>query len=186
MKSVYVATSNPAKLKELELLAGEYGLELVPLDVPKVEVQSEELEVVASYAALTASLLSGKALIVEDSGLFIKALNGFPGSMSSYVYRKLGVHGVLKLMDGVGCREAYFKSVIAFSDPGRGVELFSGVVHGELSLSARGSGGFGFDPIFVPKGCDRTFAEMDVAEKNRLSHRGAAFKGFAEWFSKHF
>ncbi len=185
-KVLYVATSNVGKLNELRLLSAEYGLELVSIEVPKIEVQGDDLEVIASYAALTASTYVNKALIVEDSGLFIKALNGFPGCMSSYTYRKLGVNGILKLMDGVTCREAYFKSVIAYSDPTHGVRLFSGVVYGEISSSARGSGGFGFDPIFIPKGCGKTFAEMSIDEKNRLSHRAAAFRRFAEWFNKYF
>lgn len=185
-KVVHVATTNVSKLNELKLLAASYGLELTPVEVPKIEVQSDDLEFIALYAALTASTYFNKSLMVEDSGLFVKALNGFPGSMSSYVYRKLGVSGILKLMEGVECREAYFKSVIAYSDPVYGVRVFSGVVYGDISHSARGSGGFGFDPIFIPRGHVKTFAEMSVEEKNRLSHRGSAFREFAEWFNKYF
>jgi len=185
-RAVHVATTNVGKLNELRLLAANYGLELIPVEVPKIEVQCDDLEFIALYAALTASAYVNKALMVEDSGLFIKALNGFPGSMSSYVYKKLGVSGILKLMEGVKYREAYFKSVIAYSDPVYGVKVFSGVVYGDISDSARGSGGFGFDPIFIPKGHVKTFAEMSVEEKNRLSHRGLAFRKFAEWFNKHF
>ncbi|MCX8186866.1 MAG: XTP/dITP diphosphatase [Sulfolobales archaeon] len=185
-KVVYIVTSNPGKFNELKFLAAKNGIELVPIDAPKLEIQSEDLEVVASYAALTASTYVGKALMVEDSGLFIKALNGFPGSMSSYVFRKLGVEGILKLMNGVVDREAFFKSVIAYSCPESGVKLFHGVVYGEISNSAVGSGGFGFDPIFIPKGCSRTFAEMSLEEKNELSHRGIAFMNFAKWFNNVF
>ena len=185
-KTLYIVTSNRGKLTELSSLALEYGIELVPTDVPKLEVQSDELEVIASYAALTALLMVRKPLIVEDSGLFIEVLNGFPGSMSSYFYKKLGVKGILKLMEGLDRRDAYFKSVIAYASPDTGVKVFTGVVYGSIAYEVRGTGGFGFDPIFIPRGYERTFAEMSVDEKNRVSHRGLAFKKFIEWFNNNF
>jgi len=185
-RSLDLVTSNRGKLTELSALALEYGIELIPADVPKFEVQSDELEVIASYAALTALLVVRKPLIVEDSGLFIEVLNGFPGSMSSYFYKKLGVKGVLKLLEGLDRREAYFKSVIAYASPDTGVKVFTGVVYGSIAYEARGTGGFGFDPIFIPRGYERTFAEMCLEEKNRVSHRGLAFKNFVEWFNNNF
>ncbi|MEM0505314.1 MAG: XTP/dITP diphosphatase [Sulfolobales archaeon] len=186
MRVLYVVTTNLGKLNELRIMAHESNIELIPVNVPKLEIQSDDLEVIASYAALTASAFINKDLIVEDSGLFIKALNGFPGSMSSQVLRKLGVNGILKLMEGLVDREAYFKSVIAYYSPDHGVRLFHGVVYGEISTNARGSSGFGFDPIFIPKGSNKTFAEMCLEEKNKLSHRGVAFRKFVEWFNNIF
>jgi len=182
---LHLVSGNKGKIKELLQLAHMYGIDLAPLDVPKVEVQSDSLEDIALYSAISAYLSVKKPLIVEDSGLFIKSLNMFPGTLSSYVYRTIGIAGILKLMEGINNREAYFKSVIALVIPEEGeVKLFSGEVSGEISREPRGSGGFGFDPIFVPRGWDKTFAEMSIDEKNSVSHRATAFRSLAQWLLK--
>ena len=178
---VNIITANEGKAREFIELGKVYGIEVNIVGIPKVEIQSEKLEEIAMYSAINAVIHVKDYVVVEDAGLFIKALNGFPGPYSSYVYKKLGVEGILKLMDGVSDRRAYFKSVIAFASPTGLVKIFEGVVHGEIALSARGSGGFGFDPIFIPKGERRTFAEMSVSEKNKYSHRARAFKELANW-----
>lgn len=179
---LYLVSRNRKKVEELTRLAGASGIELVPLDVPKVEVQSESLMEVALYSATAAYLSVRKPLIVEDSGLFIKSLNMFPGAMSSYVFKTIGIRGVLKLMEGVGDREAFFESVIALAAPALdGVRVFRGVVRGRIAEEPRGTGGFGFDPIFVPEGYNVTFAEMSMEEKNAVSHRGAAFRALSRW-----
>ena len=122
--------------------------------------------------------------MVEDAGLFIEALKGFPGPYSSYVYKTLGVQGILKLMEGVKRREAYFLSAIAYAEPGLEPKVFLGKVEGFIVPEARGSKGFGFDPIFQPKGSEKTFAEMGVEEKNRFSHRAKALSALAEWLKR--
>lgn len=179
---LYLVSRNEGKIKELLQLASTYGIDLIPLDVPKIEIQSDSLEDIALYSAMSAYLLIKKPLIVEDSGLFIKSLGMFPGTLSSYVYRTIGIAGILKLMEGINDREAYFKSVIALvNSEEKEIKLFSGEVLGEISREPRGLGGFGFDPIFIPKGWNKTFAEMSIDEKNSVSHRAAAFKSLARW-----
>jgi XTP/dITP diphosphohydrolase len=126
---------------------------------------------------------SGLPIFVEDAGIFVKALNGFPGPYSSYVYRTLGTKGILKLMSNIKSRGAYFQAIIAFSNPEEQPTCFIGRVKGKISLKERGTSGFGYDPIFEPsKGDGRTFAEMSTEEKNRLSHRAEALRKFAEWY----
>ncbi len=179
---VYVVTGNKGKLREFKLLGEELGIEVIQLNIPKIEVQAERLE---DIAAISAQLIAPHvrnlgAVFVEDAGLFIKALKGFPGPYSSYVFKTIGVNGVLKLMEGVKDREAIFKSVIALVTCNH-IKLFKGVVKGFIAEKARGSEGFGFDPIFIPEGHDRTLAEMGVKDKNRLSHRALAFKSMADW-----
>jgi len=110
---------------------------------------------------------------VEDAGLFIRALNGFPGPYSSFVYKTIGIRGILKLLNDVSDRTAFFKSVIGLWCNDH-IEIFEGVVEGHITKEPRGAGGFGFDPIFIPKGCKKTFAEMSVDEKNLFSHRAKA------------
>ena len=172
----YFLTSNKHKFEEVKPIFDEYGIELVMLPYEKVEVQGS-LEQVAVVAAAIAYSLP-KPLLVEDAGLFVEALNGFPGPYSSYVYKTIGWKGILKLMEGVKNRRAYFKAVVACFH--KGIRVFEGVVEGEIAEEGRGNKGFGFDPIFIPKGYNKTFAEMGVEEKSKISHRGKAFRKAAE------
>jgi len=174
-------TTNPNKLREAQLVVSRYGIELYPVTVRKIEIQSDSLEEIAVYAAKKAFEEVRQPLIVEDAGLFIDALNGFPGPYSSYVYRTIGVRGVLKLMEGVENRRARFVAVVALALSLDRIEVFRGVVEGTISYEPRGSGGFGFDPIFVPEGFDKTFAEMSTEEKCAVSHRARAFEAMARW-----
>ncbi len=178
---IHVLTQNEGKFREFLELSKEHGVVLKQLPSPKVEVQLRSLEDIAVYAASVALVEWGVPLFVEDAGLFIEALKGFPGPYSSYVYKTLGVDGILKLMKDVKNRKAYFKSVIALAIPGEGVRIFTGIVRGSIALEAQGTGGFGFDPIFIAEGMNKTFAELSISEKNRLSHRGKAFTSMVMW-----
>ncbi|RME79448.1 MAG: RdgB/HAM1 family non-canonical purine NTP pyrophosphatase [Methanobacteriota archaeon] len=157
-------TSNSGKFREAKEILG---------DVEQAELDLEEprgsLEHIAMHKALEASKRFEAPLFVEDSGLFIDALKGFPGSLSSIVHSKIGLEGIISLMKGKEDRSAHFKSVIAYVD-GDGIKLFSGAVKGVISEEIRGTGGFAYDPIFIPQGYEKTFAE-DQALKTKLSHR---------------
>jgi XTP/dITP diphosphohydrolase len=113
--------------------------------------------------------------VIEDAGLRVKALGGFPGVYSKFVHQTIGYAGILTLLRCERDRRAEFVSVIAGVIGGRRLTV-RGVCKGTITLRARGRGGFGFDPIFVPAGESRTFAQMTVKEKNALSHRGAAVR----------
>ncbi|MEM4527201.1 MAG: RdgB/HAM1 family non-canonical purine NTP pyrophosphatase, partial [Nitrososphaerota archaeon] len=148
------------------------------------EIQSVDLKEVAIESVLYAYNILREPVMVEDAGLFIDALNGFPGPYSSYVYRTIGVKGVLKLLENLQDRKAKFVSIIAFYSPFTNLKTFTGEVEGRISYEARGESGFGFDPIFIPiDGDGRTFAEMNLEEKNKISHRGRSARKFAEWIS---
>ncbi|MCX8196056.1 MAG: XTP/dITP diphosphatase [Acidilobaceae archaeon] len=177
-KKVAIVTSNAAKGEEARRILERLGIEAEVVEMEKLEIQSESLEEIALRAARAAYEVLRRPLVVDDSGLFVEALNGFPGPYSSYVYKKIGVRGVLKLMEGVKDRRAYFKTALAYVS--QGVErVHVGVVWGRIAEEARGSGGFGFDPIFIPEGHSRTFAEMEPWEKDALSHRARAYEAFA-------
>ncbi|KSW11323.1 non-canonical purine NTP pyrophosphatase [Pyrodictium occultum] len=176
---IYAATSNMHKIRELERVLSECGYRVEPIAAPKVELQGD-LRSVALYAASLAYSIVGRPLIVEDAGLFIEALNGFPGPYSAYVYKTIGIEGVVKLMEGVADRRAYFYSVIALAYD-RGVALFEGRCDGRIAEEPRGTRGFGFDPIFIPEGESRTFAEMSIEEKNMYSHRARAARRLCSW-----
>jgi len=117
---------------------------------------------------------------MEDSGLFIEKLNGFPGPYSSYVYRKIGCDGILKLLEGEKERDAKFVSIVGFKKD-KLIRIFKGEIVGKISYKKKGTHGFGFDPIFMPENIEKTFAEMNLEEKNLWSHRGRAFKALGEW-----
>ncbi|MCS7107683.1 MAG: XTP/dITP diphosphatase [Acidilobaceae archaeon] len=180
-KRVAIVTANRAKGEEAKRILQGFGIEAEVVEMEKLEVQSEVLEEIALRAARAAFEVLKRPLVVDDSGLFVEALNGFPGPYSSYVFKKIGIRGILKLLEGEANRSAYFKTALAFVS--RDVErVFVGVVRGRIAEEPRGSRGFGFDPIFVPEGEDRTFAEMESWEKDRISHRARAYEAFAKFF----
>ena len=116
-------------------------------------------------------------MIVEDDGLFIKSLNGFPGPYSSFVFDTIGNKGILRLVSRP--RDALFRSIIAYCERDDYVHLFSADVKGKISKKERGVK-WGFDPIFVPSGKNKSYSEL--AEKNQISHRYLALKKFANWY----
>lgn len=177
---IYFVTSNEGKVREANAVLRRYGLAVVPYPARKLELQSESLEEVASYAARSLAGKVPEPFFVEDSGLFIYSLRGFPGPYSSYVYRTIGLRGVLKLMEGVSDRRAKFVAVAALCLRGE-IHVFRGEVEGIIALQARGAGGFGYDPIFMPLGSNKTFAEMSTEEKCRHSHRAKALRALAKY-----
>jgi len=183
-----MVTGNIHKFTETCLVLSEFGLSTAMLNVDTVEIQANTIKSVAKTSVMDAIKKCHLPLIVEDAGLFIKALNGFPGPYSSYVFRTVGLKGVLKLMENVEERRAFFESVVAFSAPNlKSPRLFRGRIRGRIAEQAKGHEGFGFDPIFFPISCNgKTFAETSVSEKNKLSHRAKALRAFAEWYVAEF
>ena len=183
-KVAYFVTSNVHKFQEARRILSEYKIATAKLKVEALEIQDDRLENIAKFSALDAVRNCGLPVFVEDAGLFIDALKGFPGPYSKYVYNTLGLTGILKLMKDVTDRSAHFKSVVAFATPDEEPICFVGKVEGKISLQEQGASGFGYDPIFMPlEGEGRTFAEMTAKEKNRYSHRGNALRKFGEWYS---
>jgi XTP/dITP diphosphohydrolase len=183
-KVAYFVTSNIHKFQEARSVLSEYKIATAKLRVEAIEIQDDSLENIARYSVQDAIKNCGLPVFVEDAGLFVEALGGFPGPYSKYVYNTVGLKGVLKLMKNIENRSAYFMSVVAFGSPGEQPVCFVGKVEGTISLEMRGASGFGYDPIFVPSDGDgRTFAEMTATEKNGLSHRGEALRKFALWYS---
>ncbi len=180
---VYLLSGNPHKVAEASQVLKKFGIVVESVSgVKKLEIQSESLEeiarVAAEYAMKETTL---RPLAVEDAGLFINALKGFPGPYSAYVFKTIGISGILKLMEGVNNRKARFVSVVALVDEDDTIHVFRGEVEGEITLEPRGEGGFGFDPIFKPLGHDKTFAEMSMEEKCEVSHRARAFSAAAKY-----
>lgn len=181
MPRIRLATNNPHKVREAALALKPFGIEVEQLPADKVEIQADDVAAVARHAAERLCGL-GDWVAVEDTGLYVAALGGFPGPYAEYVYRTIGVRGLLRLMEGVEDRSAVFRTAVALCLRGE-VAVFLGEARGRIAEEPRGSGGFGFDPVFIPEGFDRTYAEMGEEEKAAVSHRSAAFRALARWLA---
>jgi XTP/dITP diphosphohydrolase len=183
---IFFATGNVNKFNEARRVLSGYNMAVGMLRVKSLEIQSESLEEIAVASVIDAFEKCRLPIMVEDAGLFVDALNGFPGPYSAYVYRTIGNQGLLKLMQSVRTRKARFESVIAYlSSDVKSPKCFKGQVLGEIVTEEKrgdGNSGFGFDPVFKPIRTSKTFAEMSILEKNRFSHRAEAFRAFAEWY----
>jgi XTP/dITP diphosphohydrolase len=175
-----VVTRNPHKLDEISAILTPLGIVVERLDAEKIEVQHDDVAVVAKKAAEFLCSTYGDYVVVEDTGLYIDALGGFPGPYAEYVYRTIGLRGVLKLLEGVADRSAVFRCAVALCLGGE-VRVFVGETRGRIAEEPRGSSGFGYDPIFIPEGGSLTYAEMGEEVKNRISHRAKAFTALATW-----
>lgn len=174
MKPVFV-TSNAYKLREA---AGILGVELDRADVDVPEIQSLDFgEVAAAKASAAREALGAPPypVIVDDSGLAVGAWGGFPGPLTRWLMKSVGNAGLLRMLAAEEDRSARAVCAVAVADASGSVHVFRGVVEGKISHEPRGEGGFGFDPIFVPDGETRTYAEMGE-EKSMDSHRTRAFR----------
>jgi XTP/dITP diphosphohydrolase len=172
---IYFVTSNKGKHIEAQAIFGD----LMQKDIGYTEIQADTLEEVAIYGMLEVAARLQGPVMLEDAGLFVEALKGFPGVYSAYVQKTIGNAGILRLMDGHENRNAYFKSVVAYIEPGMQAILFSGEVHGQIGFEPRGSKGFGYDPIFYVG--DVSLGEMDLEKKNQISHRAGSMRALKKW-----
>jgi XTP/dITP diphosphohydrolase len=186
-KFIFFATGNFNKFNEARRVLAEYHISTAMLRVKNYEIQSDLLDEIAKASAIDAFNTCHLPVIVEDAGLFVEALRGFPGPYSAYVYKTISNPGLLKLMENIENRKAEFRSSIAYYDGQKALESFEGEAQGNIVHSERwgtGKSGFGFDPIFSPSRSGKTFAEMTIEEKNGFSHRANAFHKFGEWYQK--
>jgi XTP/dITP diphosphohydrolase len=142
-------------------------------------VQSLDFERVVRSKAVEAARLLGIAVLVEDSGLSVSAWNGYPGPLTKWVTTAVGEAGLARMLDCAEDRAAEAVSALAVARPGaseRDVIVATGRARGTIAPLPRGSGGFGWDVLFIPEGEARTFAEMTLEDKDRISHRGLAFR----------
>ena len=176
---LYFITSNEDKFREVSNILKRYSISIAFKHANLLEIQADSIEDVAIAKVKDAYDKVKDEVIVEDDGLFIDALNGFPSIYSSYVFKTIGNKGILKLMEGIDDRYAKFVSTIAYYNGSR-LKLFKGVVEGMIAREERGIS-WGYDPIFIPKGYSKTYAELKD-KKDQISHRGIALRLFAEWY----
>jgi XTP/dITP diphosphohydrolase len=179
MKRITFFTTNAGKAGELRALASPLGIEVVQDRRGYPEIQADSLAEVCDAGA-DALLASGAAppFVLEDSGLFVQALAGFPGVYSRPALETIGLQGLLRLLEGAASRRAEFRTDLLWVGADGSRHHFPGVCKGTIARSPAGTGGFGFDPIFIPDGMAKTFAQMDPKTKSAASHRGIAVRAF--------
>lgn len=185
---IFFATNNINKFNEARMVLAEYGIAVGMLRVKTLEIQNDSLEEIAKASVVDAFARCNLPIVVEDAGLFVECLNGFPGPYAAYVYKTIGNRGLLHLMENLEDRKARFRSAIAYCDETLESPLcFNGEAAGEITREERtdeNNSGFGFDPIFKPANSRKTFAQMNTAEKNDYSHRARALRKFAEFYKR--
>jgi len=186
MNTIYFITGNKGKLLEAKEKFSSVDIEIVQKNLGYPEIQTDTLEDVARFGVEYIQKQLNQPFILEDAGLFIEALNGFPGVYSAYVFHTIGLKGILDILKEVEMnkRTALFRSVFAYWEPGQKSKFFVGECPGTITTQEFGDHGFGYDPIFIPDGKKRTFAQMDVNEKNRFSHRGKSLEKLLDFFKK--
>lgn len=174
-------TGNDGKAREAAAALAPIGIRVEQVRADVVEIQADTLEAVAHAKLAHAARRVPRPFFLDDAGLFVDALAGFPGVYSAHALRTIGTRGILRLLEGRDDRAARFEAVVGYL-PERGEPFFAkGVCEGTIAQkTADGGHGFGFDPIFLPRGDSRTFAELPADEKNGLSHRGRALARLSE------
>lgn len=192
--TIYLATGNPHKAREFQGLAAASGLPVQMVPAESMPAVVEDAGTFAGNArkkavALQAVLASEAWVLADDSGLCVDALGGAPGVESAHYAgpQADGAANLAKLTAALrdvsaGKRGAHFTCVLVLLGPGAVEQTFEGRCDGALQAEPVGGGGFGYDPLFIPDGFDRTYAELDEAVKNQISHRGRAWAKLAAWW----
>lgn len=165
-------SSNAGKAREVAAILG-FPLERLEADIP--EIQTLDVSEVVREKALAAFSLAGRPVLVEDTGLYITALQGLPGALVKWFLATVGPAGICAMLPADAPRAAIARTAVALHD-GSDVTVLTGEVPGQIVTAPRGSRGFGWDPIFLPDGATGTFAELSQDDKNRFSMRRAALE----------
>lgn len=185
---IIFATSNRHKLSEAKGIIGKEVLLITPADLGIIESIPEDAPTLEENALFKARYLwerTGRDVFADDTGLEVEALNGAPGVMSArYACEDCdsgkNMQKLLKELKGISNRKARFRTVVALILNGD-THLFEGVVNGTILEGLSGTGGFGYDPLFLPDGYTKTLAELSYEEKNLISHRGIAMRKLSEF-----
>ena len=175
VKEITFITTNLGKVAEFRHVL-EPKIKVKHLNIEYKELRSDDPEEISRMAAKQLADSMGCPVVVEDSGLFIKALKDFPGTCSAYIHKRIGLPGILKLIEGVKDRSATYKSAIGYCEPGKDAHSFLGEESGKIADSIRGNFGFGHDPIFIPSGQTKTLGELENYKELKKFRREAIKK----------
>ena len=183
MEPLYFVTSNPGKVESLKSILREVNagrsIEMLKANYPE-DKSHGTTEHVASQGARWCADKFNKEVLVSDVGLFIPILNGWPGINTAFTLKRIGIEGVLKLMAGIPERSAEWTLSLAYAKPNIEATVFTASLRGAIAGEARGSDGFGFDPIFIPEGQEVTLAQ-DTYLRDKLGPFRQAVESFVSW-----
>src|SRR3990167_6589393 len=171
LSDIVIVTTSPNKLAEINEILGT-NHKVSKFEIP--EIQSLDLDEVIENKAKEAYKKIKKPVLVEDVSFEIKALRGLPGTFIKFFLKTLGTEGTVALVRGKDTTTKVTASVAIYD--GRNLKAFKGSIYGTLSPKDRGEYGFGFDKVFIPKGYNKTLAQMPPSLKNKISHRARALK----------
>lgn len=174
MNPLYFVTSNPRKFKEIQHLLSEFNIEQLEPDFP--EIQGEVHEII-THKVLEAAKTFNKPVFVDDTHIIFEAWNNLPGAYIKDFMDNLGCDNLVKMLNPFENKKAKAVCLIGYAAPNQEPKVFEGSVEG-IIVPSKGDMKFSFDPIFQPDGFEKTFAEMELAEKNAVSHRGKALEKF--------
>ena len=188
MKKIVFATTNAGKLAEARFVLKRFGIRVEQAGLELPEGRSDELSEIAAGKAEAALHALRKPVVVDDTGFYLRAYKNFPGAFSKWVFNAIGREGIQKLVEGKA-RGAFFKTVVAFSEPGMAQpRLFKGVEDGRVASSVGPvtDSSLPYDPLFLPCGgkVRKVYSQMSLREKLAHSSRAKAFEAFAKWFVK--
>lgn len=193
MDKLVLASRNPHKIEEMTSLLAPMGIEVLSTqDFPELEEVVEDKDTLEGNALKKSIYVAGETglpALSDDTGLEVDALNGAPGVWSArYAGEDASysdnVEKLLAEMKGHEVRSARFRTVMALSRPGKEDLFFEGSCEGYITEEESGDGGFGYDPVFMPEGYNKTFAELSPETKNSISHRGRAMQNFLEYLKE--
>lgn len=184
MKKLKFVTSNKHKVAEIGTILKDYDIELERVSIDYPENKEADMEEVASEAVKNLAEKLGEPVIVEDTGLYFKTYNNFPGAQPKFVFNSIGYDGIFRLLAGKD-RGAYFKTVIGYCEPGENPALFDGEMHGQITEKVINPEVdlMPYTRIFVPDGQTKSTAEMTIEEKLKISQRGKAARKLGEYLA---
>lgn len=156
MKEIIYVTGNKSKIYSAKEILEPLGFKVDNIKIPLTEIQADDVEDIAKHKAKEASEKLKKNVLVNDTGLFVEALGGFPGPYTHYADDKLGEDGLLKLLEGVENRNAYFKEAFAYCEYGKDPIVITSLTKGVIDTEKSGEFGYSWDFIFIPEGKDKT------------------------------
>ena len=164
-KKITFVTGNWAKIASAKQALEPLGYTIDNIKMETPEIQADDVTEVAKYSAKWACEKLNRPVLKNDCGLFIKSLKGFPGVYAHYADDTIGEDGVLKLMEGIEEREAYFKEALAYCVPGEEPIVFEGITKGTIAKEKSGTYGWSWDFIFIPEGEEKTLGCFPDSER---------------------
>jgi len=185
MSKIAFITTNKHKFEEVSGVLKEFGVEIEQVVMEYDEDKEKSMEEIVVPAAKMLADKLNREVIIDDTGLFFKAYNNFPGALPKYIFNAIGYDGIFRLLAGLD-QSAYFETCIGYSKPGGETKVFKGIMEGKIidKVVNPDQDNMPYDRIFIPVGHDKTISEMTLEEKNSFSQRAQAIRLLGEFLAK--